>query len=49
MKLRKAQARLERRLAGYAETVKNLGSDRARGFRKPGSSKRGAPKGRGLR
>lgn len=44
--LRKAQARLERRLKDYATTMQRLGSSsKADGFHKPGSSKKRSPKG----
>lgn len=46
MKLRKAQARLKRRIEAYEHTIKTVSAERARGFIKPGSSKKSAPKGR---
>lgn len=38
LRLRKAKARLQRRIEGYEETVSRR-TDRGRGFRKPGSLK----------
>jgi hypothetical protein len=45
MKLRKGQARLERRLKSYADTIKSVGVERAKGFTQPGSMKKSAPRG----
>jgi hypothetical protein len=47
MKLRKAQARLERRLKAFADA--KISDKQKTGFHRPGSSKKNAPKGRGMR